>query len=128
MSNRGDLSPLWTKIVAVHLSLKQLIIKGEEFDKELETYVQPTLEQRSALDHICRAQAASLGLKDVDDPDTYASQQLDKALGHLYRGYFDAADWFSISIRDRISETLPPILTTVFRQLFQIISANYTKI
>ena len=100
---------MWSKIVAVHLSLKQLIISGEEFDKELETYIQPVLEQRSALDHISRAKAAELGLKeDVDDIQAYVKQQLDKALGHLYRGFFDAADWFSISIRDGIKETLEP--------------------
>lgn len=105
----GSHEDLWAKIVAVHLSLKQLIISGEEFDKELDTYIQPVLEQRSALDHIARAKAAELGLKDdVDDVNTYVAQQLDKALGHLYRGFFDAADWFSISLRDAINETVEP--------------------
>lgn len=38
----------------------------------------------------------------------YCSKNLNKALAHLYRSYFDVADWISIIIREQISETLNP--------------------
>ncbi|MBI2440376.1 MAG: hypothetical protein HYV35_03285, partial [Lentisphaerae bacterium] len=70
--------------------------------------VQPVMELRNGFEHIIRAKAAELGLNgEADDklPD-YIPQSFDKAIGHEYRAFFDAADWFSVCIRDRITKTL----------------------
>ena len=61
------------------------------------------MELRHSLEHIIRAKANLYEViaKHEDNPD-YFSSSIDKAIGHEYRAFFDAADWFSISIRERI--------------------------
>jgi hypothetical protein len=98
---------LWRKLVVVHNHVKEFILYAEELDLELATFVQPLLEQRSALDHLMRCQAAKFGVRE-DPPEGYQEKSLDKALGHLYRAFFDVADWMSINLRVRISSVLEP--------------------
>jgi hypothetical protein len=103
----SDEDDLWRKLVIVHNHVKELVIFAEELDIESETFVQPFLEQRSALDHVMRCQAAKFGVR-TDAPEGYAQKNLDKALGHLYRTFFDVADWICISIKIRLAGVLEP--------------------
>lgn len=96
----------WQKIIEIQSNLKQIIIYAEEFEENNDTFLQPSLEQKHALDHIVRAQSAILGLKAPPDTAAYINLHFDKAIGHLYRAFFDAADWLSIIIRRRIRKLL----------------------
>ncbi len=64
------------------------------------------MELRHGLEHIVRAQAAMLGINGGETSPNYIEHSFDKAIGHEYRAFFDAADWLSVSIRKRIIETL----------------------
>src|ERR1017187_8808878 len=95
----------WEKVVKLHAYVKGRMIQAEELDPKLNTFSPAVNEQRSALDHILRAKAAEVGIKPGVDLK-YQQIQLDKALGHLYRAYFDVADWLAICIRDRVVKVL----------------------
>ncbi len=97
---------LWKKIVTLHLHLKEIILIAEEFSLNYQTFLQPFLEQRNAFDHFMRVKAAQLGLSENTGNEEYVKDNYDKMIGHLYRAFFDAADWLSVSIRERIIENL----------------------
>lgn len=106
----GSSSPngRWQKLVEIHNHAKSVFLCAEEFDPGFQDFLQPILELRHALEHIVRAKAAELGISDgANGADAdYILHSLDKAIGHEYRAFFDAADWFSVCIRDRITKTL----------------------
>lgn len=97
---------LWAKITTIFFNLKQVVALAEELGADSDTFIHPIKEQRDALDHIVRAEAVRLGLDGESRGEDYSLSQLDKAVGHLYRGFFDAADWLALSIRERISLAL----------------------
>ncbi len=68
------------------------------------------MELRNALEHVIRSKAAELGINGEADANlpNYVPSSFDKAVGHEYRAFFDAADWFSVCIRDRITKALRP--------------------
>ncbi|MBW2618077.1 MAG: hypothetical protein JRC92_04300, partial [Deltaproteobacteria bacterium] len=103
-------------IVEAFTQGKQLIIIGEEFDSGFNTFLQPFVEHRHALNHIIRGKAAELGLDDPKRDTEYQRRHLEKALGHLHRAFFDAADWFSIIMRERIIDLLSPYSSGVIAE------------
>jgi hypothetical protein len=123
-----DMKELWTQIVELQETVKDLVIWAEENNVDkLETFIQPIKEQRDALTHLCRAKAAELGLKEGEGDFTgYIQRNLDKALGHLYRAFFDAADFLCIILRERYYKTLSPYdaecISTVMPEYYQQIS------
>ncbi|RJP32406.1 MAG: hypothetical protein C4527_06110 [Candidatus Omnitrophota bacterium] len=102
----SEYNPPWEEIIRLHQNLKYIVLKAEELTKEKETYIQPILEQRDALDHFIRSKAAELGLLEKTKDSYYIEQQFEKMKGHLYRAFFDAADWASTSIRDEVDFVL----------------------
>ena len=107
----ADNEEKWDLIIEVHNWTKALILDAEEIDPRHEFFWPPLVQQRDALDHIVRAQRAALHpdqaqVKGEEEAPNYVVMQLDKALGHAYRAFFDVADWFSIIMRERISEVV----------------------
>ncbi|MFZ3116087.1 MAG: hypothetical protein WA133_02665 [Syntrophales bacterium] len=103
-----DTRASWSKLIEIHNHAKSVFLLAEEFDPESKDFIQPAMELRHGLEHIIRAQAAILDINSGEshkDPD-YIEHSFDKAIGHEYRAFFDAADWLSVSIRKRIIETL----------------------
>jgi len=98
----------WARLVEIHNHAKSVFLCAEEFDPGFLEFVQPVMELRNGFEHIIRAKAAELGMNGEADAkgSEYVPQSLDKAIGHEYRAFFDAADWFSVCIRDRIAKTL----------------------
>ena len=97
-----DNPQMWQTIVRVHNATKSLLIKAEEIDPSHQFFYPPIIQQRDALDHIMRAALAWIDPETIKnnsgnlkDPSEYSKRQLDKALGHVYRAFFDAADWVS---------------------------------
>lgn len=95
---------IWDQIVQVHNEAKTLFILAEELErKKFRSFLAPVLEQRHALEHIVRAKANECG----DAPDEeYQRKNLNKALGHEYRAFFDCADWLALILREDILDTL----------------------
>lgn len=97
----------WEAIIRIHGAMKLLILRTEELDPIHEFFWPPIIQQRDALDHIIRAQRAIMCpeiLPAGTDASQYEAKQIDKALGHVYRAYFDVADWMGIMLRERILE------------------------
>jgi len=99
----------WAQIVHLQQCAKSLILLAEEHDEidDWKTLPQPLLEQRNALDHVCRVMAVEVGVKTDVAPD-YIDKNLDKTVGHMYRAFFDIADWSSIVIRRHLLRAVRP--------------------
>lgn len=103
-----DPSASWIKLIEIHNHAKSVFLLAEEFDPKSKDFIQPAMELRHGLEHLIRVQAAILGINSGESnkyPD-YIEHSFDKAIGHEYRAFFDAADWLSVSIRERIMEML----------------------
>ena len=116
----------WAKLIKIHNHAKSIFLLAEEFDPESKDFIQPAMELRHGLEHIIRAQAAVLGINaDAGDDDDYVAHSFDKAIGHEYRAFFDAADWLSTALRKRIITTLTPYPSECIKD---VIPAYYSNI
>jgi hypothetical protein len=111
------------EVCILFFKTKALMLKAEEIDNNNGTFLQPTLELKAAFDHVMRAFAREHGVTKSDSSNgTYADHQLDKSMGHIYRAYFDTADWISINFREQTSDMLEPYdnsdITAVFPAYF----------
>lgn len=89
----------------VYNAYKKLFIRAEEKLEEMNFFVAPMLEHRDAIDHLMRYFNLTSGKAMSEE----ALKQLDKALGHEYRAYFDVADYICITVRSKIAESLKGI-------------------
>jgi len=100
-----------TLIAKLQAHTKAIIIKAEEMGIGEDTFPQPLLEQRSALDHLMRTVLAAepdACQRTPAELEQYEEDCQSKALGHMYRAFFDAADWLSIELREGIRDCLKP--------------------
>lgn len=102
------LKEFWVNYSYIHNTTKELYILSEEFDDELSSFIQPIKEQKDSLEHIVRAYSCySASSQPINDKDKkYIVKNLDKALGHTFRAFFDCADILSIILREKISSEL----------------------
>ncbi len=102
------LNEFWTNYSFIHNSTKELYILSEEYDDELSSFIQPIKEQKDSLEHIVRAytrySSVNSNLEETDKD--YIMQNLDKAMGHTFRSFFDCADILSITLREKLSVEL----------------------
>lgn len=100
----------WAMICEMYGDAKALALYAEEIDIGFNTFLQPTRETSQAFDHLVRAKSYEYGVghdpqsKEVDP--SYITDALDKTLGHVYRAFFDSADWMALCLRERIREDL----------------------
>ena len=99
-----DYQRLWLKALGLYGNLKQLLTLCEELGEEFKTFIHPMKEMRDALDHIMRAEDARRNHPQSQSSEiqAYSVTQMDKAVGHLYRGFFDAADWLALKLRQEV--------------------------
>lgn len=112
--------------------VKHLIIFAEETDSTAKTFLQPSIELKAALDHLMRALGAESGLIKADNIAVFIEKEAEKTLGHLYRAFFDTADWLSINLRRRITDLLDGFsnqtINAVFPQYYSIIKPEFFKL
>jgi len=109
--------PAWTNIVRLEQEIKHLTTLAEENQIDSQEFLQPILEQRSAFEHVCRAKAAEMGLFRKPPEADYAQKQYDKAMGHLYRAFFDVADWLGLTVKEKILDLVTPYDVEVIRDV-----------
>jgi hypothetical protein len=126
------ISPARVKSVCtLFFRTKALILRAEELDNNSGTFLQPTQELKAALDHVMRALSREYGLttNGAESSDEYIDRQLDKAMGHIYRAYFDTADWMSINFREQVGKHLEPYdhtdIAAVLPSYFKEISPRF---
>ncbi len=98
----------WVKIINLYHNLRKMIIRAEELGIKTDDFLQPVLEQRDAFDHFMRAKAVEIGLDEKEKKEKYIEQQYEKVIGHLYRAFFDAADWLGVTIKESILDIINP--------------------
>lgn len=100
-----DTKEKWGHIVELQQEVKYMLLLSEEHnDSDYGTYIQPVKEQRDALEHIIRAKSAEIGV--TSENNDYIAQNYDKAIAHLYRAFFDAADFMGIILREKIINSM----------------------
>lgn len=104
---KEKLVKFWERFNAIHSKAKEYFIWAEEYDEDLNTYIQPIKEHKDALDHIVRAYSKIVSGNEISSLDEkYVVDNLDKALGHIYRAFYDCSDILSIVLRKKISDEL----------------------
>lgn len=101
-----------------------MFIRAEEKLEEMDFFVAPMLEHRDALDHLMRY----FFLVSENSVTQEAVEQLEKALGHEYRAYFDVADYICITVREKIAESLKGIPKRKMKTLWETYSDVKNKV
>jgi len=108
------------KLYNVYTESKTLFIEAEERLPEMKFFPAPTLEHRDALEHIMRYFELS-----IDGVISEAAEkELDSALGHEMRAFFDTADFICINVRKQMSASLKRIPTRKINRVW----SDYWKI
>lgn len=103
------------KITQFYNLTKELLLFGEQLDKEGRTHLQPINEIRNGFDHLTRVFAFKCGYKEGMEDDDYPGKNLERSFGHIYRAAYDTLDWVSTLLRDSIVEELKPYAPQVIQ-------------
>jgi hypothetical protein len=96
------------KVTELYLHVKRLFLLAEETSPGFTDFLQPVFELNRAFDHANRVKAVEFGLRDQDEDlpsesiEAYKKDNYRKAIGHLYRAFFDTVDWLSMNLREAI--------------------------
>ena len=101
-----NMQAYWENICKIYFLTKHYLLLAEEISENFETFLQPIKEHRDAFDHIARVYGYGMLDKKIDDVDSYRLENMQKAVGHTYRAFFDTADWLSYTLRKKIREAL----------------------
>ena len=97
----------WNNFTDLYFKTKEMYIKAEEYDDDFCSIMQPIKEQRDALDHIIRSYTELIKSNNGQTANQdYIQKNFDKALGHIYRAFYDTADILTIVLREHISKNL----------------------
>lgn len=104
------ISDFWKNFSYIQKKTKELYILVEEYDDDFNSFIQPIKEQRDALEHITRALDVYY---DFENPyeitienEEKIKRNLNSAIGHIFRAFFDSADVLSIELRKKLSDEL----------------------
>lgn len=100
------LMPYWKRISEIHDITKELYIRSEEYSDELKAFIQPIKELKDAYEHIVRANSKAFCNDFKNEDINYIKSNMEKAIGHEYRAFFDTADFLCITLRSRIINRL----------------------
>lgn len=92
----------WENICQIYFLTKHYLLLAEELSDEFDTFLQPLKEHRDAFDHVARVYGHNFLQNEIKDIDTYCTANMSKAVGHVYRAFFDTADWLSYICRQKI--------------------------
>lgn len=95
----------WKTYNYIYEKQKEIYILSEEYDNDLSSFIQPIKEQKDSLDHIARAYKEYYDIENLQNENLIVDN-LNKALGHIFRAYYDTVDFFSIILRQKISANL----------------------
>ena len=98
---REDLECKATKL---YIRVKAMYIYAEETTAQFQDFLQPVFEINRGFDHLNRVKAVDLGITVVDKSEEYVVDNLNKAIGHFYRAFFDIVDWLSMNLRESVTE------------------------
>jgi hypothetical protein len=95
---------LQRKALELYFRVKEMYIFAEETTPEFSDFLQPVFEINRGFDHLSRVIAIELGINKNKDPKAYTNENLNKAIGHFYRAFFDVSDWLAMNLRGSVIE------------------------
>lgn len=105
------------EICKLYIRTKGWILYAEEQDPDFKSFLQPSNELKNAFDHLMRVFVVKVGITEVTDEEEYIEKNLEKALGHVFRGAFDTLDQMAITFRERITLEISPFSPEVINDL-----------
>ncbi len=97
----------WEILCKIHILTKHYTLIAEEYNISTKSFLQPMKEQKDAYEHLIRAYTKQCEKKTLSSTDTaYMIKNIEKAIGHEYRAFFDTIDYLTICIRELISTEL----------------------
>lgn len=100
----------WDTLCKIHILTKHYTLLAEEYNIKTNAFLQPMKEQKDAYEHIIRAYTRKCERKSLSlDDQEYMAKNIEKAIGHEYRSFFDTIDYLTISIRELIAIELKGI-------------------
>ncbi len=101
------IAEFWKNFSIIQKKTKKVYILTEEYDEQLRSFIQPIKEQRDALEHITRALSLYYSYDNAEDitpeDNDRIKRNLNSAIGHIFRAFFDSADVLSIELRKKLS-------------------------
>lgn len=100
----------WEILCKIHILTKHYTLLAEEYNINTRAFLQPMKEQKDAYEHIIRAYTKKCERCALSEDDQeYMSKNIEKAIGHEYRAYFDTIDYLTICLRELIAKELANI-------------------
>lgn len=109
--NRSGIDEQWEILCKIHILTKHYTLLAEEYNISTRAFLQPMKEQKDAYEHIIRAYTRKCEHHMLSEDDQeYMIKNMEKAIGHEYRAYFDTIDYLTICLRELISQQLKGVL------------------
>lgn len=106
------------KLAKIYIQAKELIIYSEEVDEESKSNLQIIKELRDAFDHLMRVISVRVGESSgKSDPDQYCQDNIEKAIGHVYRAAYDALDGTALSLKSKIHTNLNGVPSSCAKEI-----------
>jgi hypothetical protein len=105
------------RLVDLYVQVKTLVLYSEEIDPHSKSNIQTIKEFRDAFDHTMAAFHKKLHhVGGVEDEASF-SENIDKAIGHVFRAGFDALDGTQISLKEMIEATVRPYSAAILTEV-----------
>lgn len=109
----------WEILCKIHILTKHYTLLAEEYNISTRAFLQPMKEQKDAYEHIIRAYTKKCeNCVLSEDDQEYMLKNIEKAIGHEYRAYFDTIDYLTICLRELINKELDGILYEEIVQVY----------
>lgn len=107
---KSNINDTWEILCKIHILTKHYTLLAEEYNISTKAFLQPMKEQKDAYEHIIRAYTRKCEKQSLSEEDeNYMIKNIEKAIGHEYRAYFDTIDYLTICIRELLLKELSGI-------------------
>lgn len=104
---KNSINDNWEILCKIHILTKHYTLLAEEYNISTRAFLQPMKEQKDAYEHIIRAYTKKCEKRVLsEDDENYMAKNIEKAIGHEYRAYFDTIDYLTICLRELIAKQL----------------------
>lgn len=115
---KSILDDSWEILCKIHILTKHYTLLAEEYNISTRAFLQPMKEQKDAYEHIIRAYTRKCEKCVLTEEDReYIKKNIEKAIGHEYRAYFDTIDYLTICLRELIARELDGV---PYRKIIQV--------
>lgn len=104
---KSNINDTWEILCKIHILTKHYTLLAEEYNISTKAFLQPMKEQKDAYEHIIRAYTRKCEKQALsEDDESYMIKNIEKAIGHEYRAYFDTIDYLTLCLRELLAKEL----------------------